>query len=284
MSDLNQKNNKLEQTAMEILFAPFSVTGETTLGLFQAAINGFDFIGQFILMFIRAMMFVFTGGVRFNTLIKQMSFLGADSIFIVVLCLGFTGITLATILTQQIETLSYGEELLGGAMVWSMGKELAPVLSALIIAGRAGAGIASEIGTMKVTDQIDALRASAVPPIRYLVVPRLLACLIMVPIITFFAAVVGICAGYLAVHYVSPLEVSYMTYFESVKNFYEPDIARSLLKKSMMFGAIIALVGCIKGFETKGGASGVGIAVTSSVVTSMILIFLADVLITIIKL
>ncbi len=277
------RNQKIEQTAKDIFFAPFTLTGEVTTGFVQMLINTFDFIGQFILMFVRAIIFIFTGGVRFNTLIQQMSFLGADSIFIVVLCIGFTGMTLATILTQQIESLSYGEELIGGAMLWSMGKELAPVLSALIIAGRAGAGIASEIGTMKVTDQIDALRASAVPPIRYLVVPRLLACIIMVPIITLFAAIAGVYAGYIAVHYISPLEVSYMTYFESVKNFYEMDIARSLLKKSLMFGVIIAIVGCIRGFETKGGASGVGRAVTSSVVTSMILIFLADVLITIVK-
>ncbi|MCD6217100.1 ABC transporter permease [bacterium] len=278
------RNQKIEQTAKDIFFAPFTITGEVTAGFVQMMINTFDFIGQFILMFVRAMIFILKGGVRLNTLIQQMSFLGADSIFIVVLCIGFTGMTLATILTQQIESLSYGEELIGGAMLWSMGKELAPVLSALIIAGRAGAGIASEIGTMKVTDQIDALRASAVPPIRYLVVPRLLACIIMVPIITLFAAIVGVYAGYIAVHYISPLEVSYMTYFESVKNFYEMDIARSLLKKSLIFGVIIAIVGCVRGFETKGGASGVGRAVTSSVVTSMILIFLADVLITIVKL
>lgn len=277
------RNQKIEQTAKEIFFAPFTITGEVVVGFIQMLINTFDFIGQFILMFVRAMIFIIKGGVRFNTLIQQMSFLGADSIFIVLLCVGFTGLTLATILAQQIESLSYGAELLGGAMLWSMGKELAPVLAALIIAGRAGAGIASEIGTMKVTDQIDALRASAVPPIRYLVVPRLLACIIMVPIITLFAAIVGVYAGYIAVHYISPLEVSYMTYFESVKNFYEMDIARSLLKKSLMFGVIIAIVGCIRGFETKGGASGVGRAVTSSVVTSMILIFLADVLITIVK-
>ena len=277
------RNQKIEQTAKEIFFAPFTITGEVVVGFIQMLINTFDFIGQFILMFVRAMIFIIKGGVRFNTLIQQMSFLGADSIFIVLLCVGFTGLTLATILAQQIESLSYGAELLGGAMLWSMGKELAPVLAALIIAGRAGAGIASEIGTMKVTDQIDALRASAVPHIRYLVVPRLLACIIMVPIITLFAAIVGVYAGYIAVHYISPLEVSYMTYFESVKNFYEMDIARSLLKKSLMFGVIIAIVGCIRGFETKGGASGVGRAVTSSVVTSMILIFLADVLITIVK-
>jgi len=281
---LPNRNQKIEQTAKDIFFAPFTITGEVTAGFVQMMINTFDFIGQFILMFVRAMIFILKGGVRLNTLIQQMSFLGADSIFIVVLCIGFTGMTLATILTQQIESLSYGEELIGGAMLWSMGKELAPVLSALIIAGRAGAGIASEIGTMKVTDQIDALRASAVPPIRYLVVPRLLACIIMVPIITLFAAIVGVYAGYIAVHYISPLEVSYMTYFESVKNFYEMDIARSLLKKSLIFGVIIAIVGCVRGFETKGGASGVGRAVTSSVVTSMILIFLADVLITIVKL
>jgi phospholipid/cholesterol/gamma-HCH transport system permease protein len=275
--------DKIEETTKELVSAPFSVTGELSIGIIQICLNTLDFIGQFFIFFFQSFKFIFRGGLRFNAIVQQMAFLGADSVFIVVLCLGFTGLTLASILAQQIETLSYGSELIGGAMAWSMGKELAPVLAALIIAGRAGAGIASEIGTMKVTDQIDALRASAIPPIRYLVVPRLIACMIMVPLITFLACVIGVYAGYLAVHYLSPLKISYMTYFDSVKTFYEMDIARSLLKKSMIFGVIIALVGCIRGFETKGGASGVGRAVTSSVVTSMILIFLADVLITIIK-
>ncbi|MFH1514130.1 MAG: ABC transporter permease, partial [bacterium] len=270
----------IEKTVKEIAYAPFSVSGEILLGSIKMVLSALDLTGQFVIFFVRSFAYIFTGGVRFNTLIKQMAFLGVDSIFIVVLCLGFTGITLATILAEQIETLSYGQELLGGAMLWSMGKELAPVLAALIIAGRAGAGITSEIGTMKVTDQIDALRASAVPPIRYLVVPRLIACIIMVPVVSLFGALIGIYAGYIAVHYLSPLHISQMTYIESIRNFWEMDIARSFLKKTLIFGAIIALVGCIRGFETQGGASGVGRSVTSSVVTCMVLIFLADVIIT----
>ena len=278
----NQKD-KLEETAQEIVFAPFVVAGEVFLSFVQWGIDILDFIGQFILYLVKSFVYIFTGGMRIGTIVAQMSFLGVDSLLIVIFCISFTGITLASILTQQIEKLSYGQELLGGAMLWSMSKELAPVLASLIMAGRAGAGITSEIGTMKVTDQIDALRASAIPPIRYLVVPRLVACLIMVPIICFFAAVAGTASGYIAVHYISPLQVSSMTYFESVRNFFEMDLARTLLKKSLIFGAIIALVGCIKGFEARGGASGVGHAVTSSVVTSMIMIFFADVLITIFK-
>jgi phospholipid/cholesterol/gamma-HCH transport system permease protein len=278
-----EKNNKeiIEETAREIAFAPFEVAGELFMSFLQWGVDLLDFIGQFILFFVKSVGYIFTGGMRIGTIVTQMAFLGVDSLMIVIFCLGFTGMTLASILAQQIETLSYGSELIGGAMLWSMTKELAPVLASLIMAGRAGAGIASEIGTMKVTDQIDALRASAIPPIRYLVVPRLVACLIMVPIICFFAAVVGTASGFIAVHYISPMQISYATYFESVRNFFEMDLARALLKKSLIFGAIIALVGCIKGFEARGGASGVGHAVTSSVVTSMIMIFFADVLITI---
>lgn len=279
----NEHKDKIEETAREIAFAPFIVAGEIFLAFLQIILDIFDFIGQFLIYLFRSFAFILTGGMRINTIVTQMSFLGVDSLPIVILCLGFTGITLASILSQQIEDLSYGQELVGGAMLWSMTKELAPVLASLIIAGRAGAGITSEIGTMKVTDQIDALRASAIPPIRYLVVPRLVACLIMVPIICLFAAIVGTASGYIAVHYISPLRISYMTYFDSVRNFYEMDLARVLLKKSLVFGAIISIVGCIKGFEAHGGASGVGKAVTSSVVTSMIMIFLADVMITVFK-
>jgi phospholipid/cholesterol/gamma-HCH transport system permease protein len=280
---LSKQSSKIEDTAKELVYAPLVVAGEIFLRSAQVLLDTIDFLGQIIIFFAQSTLYTFTGGMRLSTILQQMAFLGVDSIFIVLLCLGFTGITLATILAQQIETLSYGQELIGGAMLWSMGKELAPVLAALIIAGRSGAGIASEIGTMQVTDQIDALRASAVPPIRYLVVPRLIACIVMVPIISFFAAIVGVIAGYIAVHYISPMHISYMTYFDSVRTFFEMDIARSLLKKSLMFGAIIALVGCIRGFETRGGASGVGRSVTSSVVTCMVMIFLADLLITVIK-
>jgi phospholipid/cholesterol/gamma-HCH transport system permease protein len=280
---LSKQSSKIRRTAREIASAPFIVVGEISISSAQVILDTMDFLGQIIIFFGHSMFYIFTGGMRLSTILHQMAFLGIDSIFIVLLCLGFTGVTLATILAQQIESLSYGQELIGGAMLWSMGKELAPVLSALIIAGRAGAGIASEIGTMKVTDQLDALRASAVPPIRYLVVPRLIALVVMVPIITFFAAVIGVISGYIAVHYISPMHISYMTYFDSVQAFFEMDIVRSLLKKSLMFGAIIALVGCIRGFETKGGASGVGRSVTSSVVTCMVLIFLADLMITVVK-
>ena len=280
---MSKQSSKIENTAKGIAYAPLVVAGEIFLRSAQVLLDTIDFLGQIIIFFTQSVFYTFTGGMRLSTILHQMAFLGIDSIFIVLLCLGFTGITLATILAQQIETLSYGQELLGGAMLWSMGKELAPVLAALIIAGRAGAGIASEIGTMEVTDQIDALRASAVPPIRYLVVPRLIALIVMVPIISFFAAIIGVLAGYVAVHYISPMHISYMTYFDSVQNFFEMDIARSLLKKSLIFGAIIALVGCIRGFETRGGASGVGRSVTSSVVTCMVLIFLADLMITVIK-
>jgi phospholipid/cholesterol/gamma-HCH transport system permease protein len=278
-----EHKDKIEEAAKDIAFAPLVISGEIFITFLQMVIDIFDFIGQFLIYLFRSFVYIFTGGMRIGTIVTQMSFLGVDSLPIVILCLGFTGITLASILAQQIEELSYGQELIGGAMSWSMAKELAPVLASLIIAGRAGAGITSEIGTMKVTDQIDALRASAIPPIRYLVVPRLVACLIMVPVICLFATIVGTASGYIAVHYMSPLHISYSTYFDSVKNFFEMDLARILLKKSLIFGAIIAIVGCIKGFDAHGGASGVGKAVTSSVVTSMIMIFFADVLITILK-
>lgn len=281
MKDKTQ--NTPNNTIQEIVTSPFNVVGETFISFLQLLTNGIEFIGQFFSFFYYSVLHILKGGIRFSTTVQQMAFLGVDSLFIVLLCLGFTGLTLATILAQQIEDLAYGAELIGGAMVWSLGKELAPVLSALIIAGRAGAGMTSEIGTMKVTDQIDALRASAIPPIRYLVVPRLVACAIMVPLITFLACVIGVYAGYIAVQHISPLQITYMTYFESVKNFWDMDIARSLLKKSIIFGVIIALVGCIRGFETRGGASGVGRAVTSSVVTSMILIFLANAIITLVR-
>jgi len=210
-----------------------------------------------------------------------MSHLGTDSLFIVVLCLGFTGMILATILTQQALELGFGTQYIGGAVVYSMAKDLVPVLGSLVMAGRVGAGIASEIGTMVVTEQVDALRAFAVPPVRHLVVPRLIACALMVPAVCYIAGFIGVWAGWIPCHLMPGARVSYRLYFDSVFTILDEKLLWTTWRKSFYFGIIIAVVSCLEGFSTRGGARGVGITVTRAVVISMICIFIADLLLTV---
>jgi len=156
----------------------------------------------------------------------------------------------------------------------SMVRELGPVLTALVIAGRVGASITAELGTMKVTEQIDALEALATNPIKYLVVPRFLALLIMLPLLTVYADMVGILGGYSIG--VFKLGIGSNMYWKMT---YDPLIFKDVftgLIKSTAFGIIIAIIACFQGLNTEGGAEGVGRATTLAVVISFIMIIAAD--------
>ena len=156
----------------------------------------------------------------------------------------------------------------------SLTRELAPVLTALIVAGRIGAGITAEIGSMVVTEQVDALRAFAVNPVKYLVVPRFLALIIMLPILTIFSDLIGIFGGFVIC--VFKLSINASMYVNMVlDSLTMKDIATGLTK-TVFFGMIIAIVGCHQGLTVKGGADGVGKATTVSVVRSFIMIIMMD--------
>jgi phospholipid/cholesterol/gamma-HCH transport system permease protein len=152
--------------------------------------------------------------------------------------------------------------------------ELGPVLTALVVGGRVGASIAAELGTMKVTEQIDALETLAIDPIRYLVSPRLLAGVIMLPVITIFADFIAIIGGYAVA--VIGLDVSSHVYWTGFKLFLHVSDVSSGLIKAVFFGVIIAMMGCYHGLRTEGGAEGVGIATTKAVVSSCLLILITD--------
>ena len=155
-----------------------------------------------------------------------------------------------------------------------MGRELVPVLVGVVVAGRIGAAIAAEIGTMKVTEQIDALRVMATDPIRFLVAPRFVAACCMMPVLIIFGNGVGNIGGYLVAHYYAG--ISTFSYVESIRIFAEVfDIVGGMIK-GIFFGGIISVVGCYQGLNAKTGAEGVGIATTRAVVLSIILIFIAN--------
>lgn len=205
--------------------------------------------------------------------IYQMSHLGVDSLPIVLLTILFTGM----VMTVQIahEFIKYGaQSSVGGVVSIAMGRELAPVLTGVVTAGRVGAAITAEIGSMKVTEQIDALRVMATNPIAYLVVPRLVALIFMLPILVVFANMIGALGGYLIA--TSYAGIGSFTYLNSIKVFVVVNDVTGGLVKAMFFGAIIALIGCYKGLTAGEGAEGVGRATTGSVVTSIILIFISN--------
>ncbi|MFA5858954.1 MAG: ABC transporter permease [Elusimicrobiota bacterium] len=169
----------------------------------------------------------------------------------------------------------FNEPLYVGTIVaFSLIKELSPVLMATVVAGRVGAGIAAEIGTMKVTEQIDALYTLGTNPIRYLVMPRFIACVTMLPLLTVFTNIVGLTGGYIVS--VTNLEIPGTIYWADAYDYMRvKDLFHGLIK-SVFFGATIALVSCYKGFECKNGAEGVGRATTSAVVMTLVIILVSD--------
>ena len=193
--------------------------------------------------------------------IRQMSRLGADSLPIVLMTILFTGMVFA--LQTATEFVRFGAA-----------SSVVPVLTGVVVAGRIGAAIAAELGTMKVTEQIDALKVMATNPITYLVVPRFLAAVLMMPVLIVFANGIGNIGGWVVAHYYAG--ISNFTYVNSIKVFADIfDVTGGMLK-SMVFGGIIAIVASHKGLGAKQGAEGVGLATTESVVLSIILIFIAN--------
>jgi phospholipid/cholesterol/gamma-HCH transport system permease protein len=148
------------------------------------------------------------------------------------------------------------------------------VLTALVVTGRVGAAIAAELGTMKVTEQIDALETMALNPTEYLVVPRFIGGLIMLPVLTIFADLIAILGGLVVA--IAFLDVTSHTFLVSVKSFFEMTDLWAGITKSFAFGAIIAVIGCYQGFNTSGGAEGVGRSTTKAVVVASVLILISD--------
>lgn len=210
---------------------------------------------------------------NFRHVVYQMAHLGVDTMPIVFMMIVFTG---AVLVWQAAPALARAGALstTGGMVALAIFRELGPVLSAVVLAGRVGAAITAEIGSMKVTEQIDALRVMATNPIAYLVVPRFVACIIMTPLVVTFANFMGIIGGFFMANF--KYNMSLHAFLYSIENFTELSDFTGGLIKSMFFGGIVAVVGCMKGMEASEGAEGVGHATTSSVVTSIVWIFVMN--------
>lgn len=206
-------------------------------------------------------------------ILYQMEHIGVNSIPLVLIIAVFTGAVSAWQAAYQLKGVA-PISFLGGATSRAIITELGPVLTGIVIAGRVGASIAAELGTMKVTEQIDALETMAISPVRFLAMPRFLASVIMMPILVTFAIVIAIGGSYLVSNYF--LGVSFAVFFNSVKRFFIiPDLVAGLVK-TIFFGGVTSLMGCHIGFRTEGGAEGVGLATIRSFVFSAALILILD--------
>jgi phospholipid/cholesterol/gamma-HCH transport system permease protein len=211
--------------------------------------------------------------IRFAETVTQCYLLGYQSIAIVLLTSLFTGMVFS--LESAVQAVQYGfGSFVGGIVSYTIVRELGPMLTAVVVAGRVCAAIAAEIGSMVVTEQVEALQSLGLAPVRFLVVPRLLALMIMVPLLTVFADVVGVAGGqWIAQAQAHIVYADFMASARQTIGF--EDVVKGLFK-SLIFGIVIALVGSYQGLKTTGGAAGVGKSTTSAVVTSIIIIFVIN--------
>lgn len=238
------------------------------------ALEGFfEEVGRFFVILGRFLAWSPRPPYDLRELVRQMVRVGIDSLPVVLLTALFTGMVMAL---QTFSTLKRfnAEGFVGSLVALSMVRELSPVIASLLIAGRCGSAMGAELGTMRVTEQIDALEVLATDPVHYLVVPRVWATVLTLPLLIVVADGIGIAGGYLiSVVYFGANPV---TYVENTFRYMDLDDLTSGLIKAAVFGLIVAVVGCQKGYFTRGGAEGVGRATTRAVVAASIAILITD--------
>ncbi|MCE1188786.1 MAG: ABC transporter permease [Ignavibacteria bacterium] len=203
----------------------------------------------------------------------QMEHIGVNSLPLVLIIASFTGAVAAWQAAYQLKGLA-PLSFLGGATTRAIITELGPVLTGIVIAGRVGASIAAELGTMKVTEQIDALETMAISPVRFLAMPRFLAAVTMMPLILVFANLIAVAGSFVVSNYF--LNVSFAVFFTSVKRYFVLNDFFYGLIKTVFFGGVTSLMGCHIGLRTEGGAEGVGISTIRSFVLSSAMILILD--------
>lgn len=239
----------------------------------RAVLAGVEEMGKIILLFVSVLVWMFRPPFKLRNIFKQMEFVGVKSIFVVVLTGTFTGMVMALQGYHGFRMFS-AESLVGGTVALGMTRELGPVLTSLMVTARAGSAMAAELGTMRVTEQIDALYVMAANPVKHLIVPRVIAGVLMVPLLTVVADFTGILGGYfVGVHI---LGINSGIFIKNITRLVDLNDIYNGLVKAACFGLILSLVGCYKGFNTYGGAEGVGRATTEAVVLASISILISD--------
>lgn len=238
----------------------------------SAVLAALEFLGALALLFFATLRGLIWGRKEWRETLHQMAFIGATSVPIVALTSAFTGAVI-TLYSASLLVRVGGASFVGGATGLALARELAPILTGIMVTARCGSAIAAQLGTMKITEQIDALRALAVSPIQYLVVPRLIAGLVMFPLLGTVANLAGVLGGAVVA---SAFDIGMPTYLRSIQLFVEPFDFLGGLVKTVAFAMIIIMVSCQQGLGARGGAAGVGHATTRAVVLSMVLVFVAN--------
>jgi phospholipid/cholesterol/gamma-HCH transport system permease protein len=209
---------------------------------------------------------------RRNT-IEQMAAVGPESLVIALITAAFVGMVFTIQVTREFISFGAGTAV-GGVLALTLARELGPVLTAVIIAGRVGSAFAAEIGTMRVTEQIDALQILKTDPIDYLVIPRVIACALMLPVLNVLSFITGMTGGLIIA--VSQYDIPSSVFLDSAQNFLSAwDLVSSIIK-AFFFGILIAVIGTSWGLTTTGGAKGVGQSTTTAVVTALLAIFISN--------
>jgi phospholipid/cholesterol/gamma-HCH transport system permease protein len=238
-------------------------------------ISFFEDLGRYMIFLKETVVWSFRPPFDGEGLVKQMLEIGYKSLPVTGITIFFTGMVMALQIGKAMDAIMPGSSMyIGSGVTIAMFRELAPVLTGLLLAGRVGSAIAAQIGTMKVTEQIDALVTLATEPVQYLAVPRFIACMVMVPALTVISDVLGIIGGGV-IAYIA-LSVPPTVYLDNILNYTAASDLLSGIAKSFFFGGEIALIACYEGFNTRGGAEGVGRATIQSVVKSSMTILISD--------
>ncbi|HVH40966.1 MAG TPA: ABC transporter permease [Labilithrix sp.] len=245
--------------------------------LFDPALALLDDIGGTALLFGQSLTWLVRPPLRIAQLLNAIEFIGAGSLFIAGLVGMFTG--MAFTLSSIIGFRQFGAEgMVGGVVALALARELAPVLAAVVVTARAGSTMASELGNLRVTEQIDAITTMGVSPIQYLVVPRIVATLVTLPLLALAFGIAGMFGAYVVGVLWQGIDPG--VFFERIEQFIKWNDIRMLLVKSAIFGVIVSTICCKKGFHASGGARGVGEATAKAVVASIVAIFGADYVVT----
>jgi phospholipid/cholesterol/gamma-HCH transport system permease protein len=233
----------------------------------------FEETGLWFGMLLRTILWTFRPPFDGREWLRQMVRVGVDSIPVVFLTTMFTGMVMALQTYNGFHRV-HAENFVGSVVALAMLRELSPVLVALMVTGRVGSSMAAEIGTMRVTEQLDALQALATDPVQYLFVPRVIAGIVMLPLLTILGDALGVGGGYLVG--VKLMGTNPVVYQQNTYQFLHMNDIWSGLIKSAVFGLILTLTGCVRGYYTSGGAEGVGRATTAAVVSASLIMLLTD--------
>jgi len=240
----------------------------------SGAVRAVEWFGELTIFCGRVARAAFTRPFEFRELIRQMDSIGAKSLPLVALAGAAVGVVLS--LQTRASLARFGaKSMLPSVVIFSMIKETGPIITALVVAGRVAAGIGAELGSMKVTEQIDAMEASAVDPFKYLAATRIVACILMLPLLTMASDFCGIAMGWVSQTLAEP--ISPRLFINSGLNGVGFDDFLPPTLKTAVFGLIMGVVACFQGMNTRGGTAGVGRATTSAVVVASLLIIVADV-------